>query len=105
MEEKMSINALANAAAARRPDFFPLGRVPEGMQEIAKAAATSPDDEPQAYGGSAASGTSTQIDTTLNLLFGHIAPQRLEFYVGVVVGVQQAHQLTFRPCIAFWIFV
>src|SRR5947207_497975 len=105
MEEKMSINALANAAAARRPDFFPLGRVPEGMQEIAKAAATSPGDEPQASGGSASSGTSTQIDTALHVLFGYIPTEVLTLYVAVLAAVQQANKITSADWIAFWSFL
>lgn len=38
----MSINALANAAAARRPDTVPLGKVPKGLDGIARAAAVPP---------------------------------------------------------------
>ena len=38
----MSINSMANAAAARRPDTAPIGQVPTTLDEIAKAATTPP---------------------------------------------------------------
>ena len=60
----MSISALANAAAARRPDIG-TNTVPDGMAEIAAASATPPD---QAKGQALASGT----NTALNVLFGYI---------------------------------
>ncbi len=37
----MSINSLANAAAARRPDTIPLGSVPQNLDDIAKASSTN----------------------------------------------------------------
>ncbi len=40
----MSINAMTNAAAARRPDTFPLNTVPQGLTEIARATTTTPTD-------------------------------------------------------------
>src|SRR5438045_2474613 len=39
----MSINALTNAAAARRPDFAPFGTVPRGLAGIAFAAGNMPE--------------------------------------------------------------
>jgi hypothetical protein len=38
----MSINALTNAAVARRPDFQPVDAVPTTLAEIADAAASVP---------------------------------------------------------------
>jgi len=38
----MSISSLANAAAARRSDFAPLGGIPQGLAEIASASGTAP---------------------------------------------------------------
>jgi hypothetical protein len=38
----MSINALTNAAASRRPDFAPFNAVPRGLEEIATASASLP---------------------------------------------------------------
>src|SRR2546426_6403773 len=102
---KMSINSLANAAAARRPDFFPLGRVPEGLQEIAKAAATSPAAGPQAPSVAESRGTSTQIDTALHVLFGYIPTEVLTLYIAVLAAVQQANKVTSADWIAFWSFL
>jgi hypothetical protein len=101
----MSINALANAAAARRPDFFPLDKVPDGLREIAKAAATSPTAEPQAPSGAESRGTSTQIDTALHVLFGYIPTEVLTLYVAVLAAVQRPNEVTSADWIAFWSFL
>jgi len=44
----MSISSLANAAAARRSDFAPLGGIPQGLAEIASASGTAPAPAPHA---------------------------------------------------------
>lgn len=99
----MSINALANAAAARRPDFFPLNEVPQGLREIARAAATPPATEPEAV-GQAGEG-SGQIDTALHVLFGYIPTEVLTLYVAVLAAVQQPDKVTSADWIAFWSFL
>ena len=76
----MSISALANAAAARRPDIG-TNTVPDGMAEIAAASATPPD---QAKGQAPASGT----NTALNVLFGYIPIEVVTLYVAVQAALQ-----------------
>jgi hypothetical protein len=101
----MSINALANAAAARRPDFFPLNQTPQGLWEIARAAETPPAAEPQAPGGEAPQPGSTQIDTALHVLFGYIPTEVLTLYVAVLAAVQKPNKVTSADWIAFWSFL
>jgi len=96
----MSINALTNAAAARRPDFFPLNKTPKGLREIAKAAATSP-----APGGATPQESSSQVDTALHVLFGYIPTEVLTLYVAVLAAVQQPNKVTSADWIAFWSFL
>jgi hypothetical protein len=81
----MSINALTNAAVARRPDFVPLVRVPNGLSEIAVAAAGMPAPStagaaPPATGMTAANG----VNTALQALFGYIPTEVLTLYVAVL---------------------
>jgi hypothetical protein len=77
----MSINALANAAAARRTDVG-APTTPTGVAEIAAAAATPPDQapaqKPQASG----------FNTALNVLFGYIPTEIVTLYVAVVAAIQ-----------------
>lgn len=47
----MSISSLANAAAARRADFAPVGSVPQTLSEIASAATSPPSATPAASDG------------------------------------------------------
>src|SRR5216684_1050797 len=101
----MSINALANAAAARRPDFFPLNETPKGLAGIAKAAATPPAAELQAPGEAALQESSTQIDTALHVLFGYIPTEVLTLYVAVLAAVQRPNEVTSADWIAFWSFL
>lgn len=101
----MSINALANAAAARRPDFFPVDKTPETLQQIAQAAATSPGDKPRTTSGPESRGTSTQIDTALHVLFGYIPTEVLTLYVAVLAAVQRPNKVTSADWIAFWTFL
>ncbi len=96
----MSINALTNAAAARRPDFFPLNKTPKGLREIAKAAATSP-----TLGGATPQESSSQVDTALHVLFGYIPTEVLTLYVAVLAAVQQPNKVTSADWIAFWSFL
>ncbi len=81
----MSINSLMNAAAARRPDFAPLGEVPKGLDQIARASRTPPASEDTAAAGQPAP---TQVDTTLNVLFNYIPTEVLTLYVAVLAAIQ-----------------
>ena len=101
----MSINALANAAAARRPDFFPLEKAPVGLREIADAARTPPMSEPQAPDRAEPRSNSAQIDTALHVLFGYIPTEVLTLYVAVLAAIQQPNKVTSADWIAFWSFL
>ena len=83
----MSINSLTNAAAARRPDFAPLSKVPNGLGEIAMAATIAPaadaDGAKPAEKITAANG----VNTAMNVLFGYIPAEVLTLYVAVVAAI------------------
>ena len=98
----MSINALANAAAARRADFAPLDTVPQGLGEIARAAATPPTANPPAQAGAGPRESATQIDTAFSVLFGYIPTEILTLYVAVLAAVHQTDKVTRADWIAFW---
>ena len=106
----MSINALANAAASRRPDMVPLGVVPNSLEEIAKAAATTPiSAAPSLESGqppviTAGQGTA-QMDTALHVLFGYIPTEVLTLYVAVLASINQPDQVTYAEWITFWLFL
>ena len=80
----MSINGLANSAAARRPDIGPANAVPNGVSEIAAAATTPPEKAPPQQ--QEASG----ISTALNVLFGYIPTEVVTLYVAVAAALQPA---------------
>ncbi len=83
----MSINSMANAAASRRPDIAPLNVIPRGLDEIARAAASTP--TPTASTSSDQAPPTTPMDTALNVLFGYIPTEILTLYVAVLAAVQQ----------------
>jgi len=94
-EESMSINSLANAAAARRPDVHPLGTVPKGLDEIARAAMTPPSVAPPApTPGEPPQQGSAPIDTALNVLFGYVPTEVLTLYVAALAAIQQPNKVT-----------
>lgn len=100
----MSINSLANAAAARRPDLVPLGAVPQDLDQIARGAMTPPTDS--APGGPAGGNPPpTPADTTFNVLFGHIPTEILTLYVAVLAAVQEAGKVTPADWAVFWSFL
>ena len=103
----MSINSMANAAAARRPDMVPLGEVPRTLHQIAKAASTPPTTLPAsaAPGMPGAAAPSAPVDTTYNVLFGYIPTEVLTLYVAVLAAVQQAGKVTSTDWLVFWIFL
>lgn len=103
----MSINSLANAAAARRPDFVPFDVVPKGLDEIAKAAVTTPTTAPAlapAPGGAAPQGAAP-IDTAFHILFGYIPTEVLTLYVAVLATIQQPNKVTPAMWTTFWCFL
>lgn len=116
----MSISSMANAAAARRPDLYPIGIVPQGLSEIANAASTIPVAS-ELRGFDPASGTSlegeppppgqqgdqrsTAVNTALNLLFGYIPTEVLTLYVAVLAATQQTGAITRAGWATFWCFL
>src|SRR4051812_43836677 len=103
----MSINGLANAAAARRSDMAPLNTTPRGFREIAKAARTPPKGSPAPgeKSGTAPEDSSAQVDTALNVLFGYIPVEVITLYVAAVAAIQQPEIVTASEWRAFWIFL
>jgi len=102
----MSINSLANVAAARRPDTFPLGSFPKGIREIARAAVTTPTIiQTSSLGATPPVQPSSAGDTTFNLLFGYIPTEILTLYVAVLAAIHQQNKITSAQWIAFWCFL
>lgn len=103
----MSINSLANAAAARRPDIAPFNVVPRGLDEIAKAAVTTPTAAP--VPAPAPGGVNPQnaapIDTAFNVLFGYVPTEVLTLYVAVLATIHQPNKITSAMWITFWCFL
>lgn len=108
----MSINSMANAAAARRPDMVPLGQVPITLDQISHAsmtppttpplvAAVPPGGAPVKPGGAA----SAPLDTTFNVLFGYIPTEVVTLYVAVLAAIQHVGKATYTDWLAFGIFL
>lgn len=101
----MSINSLANAAAARRPDLVPVGVVPKDLQDIATASMTTPSTTPsstRAEGGPPCAGP---VDTAFNVLFGYIPTEVITLYVAVLAAIQTSGEVATRgDWITFWSF-
>ena len=73
----MSINSLANAAAARRPDVGEPNTVPATLSEIASAGSTAPDEAPPKKDEAG------DVGTALHVLFGYIPTEIVTLYVAV----------------------
>ena len=90
----MSLNAMANAALARREDYPPQGRTPRSASEVAEAA-------------SSAVGTGT-VSTTLTTITVYIPTEVLTLYVALVSAQQQgkdtAASARGAEWLAFWLF-
>jgi hypothetical protein len=101
----MSINSLANAAAARRRDFRPAQTVPNRYRQIAQSADTPA--APAADGAKQEEAASaTKVDTGLNLLIGYIPTEVLTLYVAFLAVLQRQGEAPHRPqWIAFWCFL
>ena len=83
----MSINSLANAAIARRPDFEPLNEVPQGLNAIARAAAT-PAGVPPGPAVGTPEESANAVNTALHVLFGYIPTEVLTLYVAILAALQ-----------------
>jgi hypothetical protein len=79
----MSINSLANAAAARRTDIGS-DEPPQNRSEIAAAAATPPENTP------ATKQQASGVSTALNVVFGYIPTEVVTLYVAVAAALQPA---------------
>jgi hypothetical protein len=98
----MSINALTNAAIARRPEFVPLDSEPTNLKQIARVAGAVPQSREQAAaGGDAENG----VNTALHVLFGYIPTEVLTLYVAVLAAIQKAGRVTRADWSTFWVFL
>ncbi|MEO7838959.1 MAG: hypothetical protein ABIU06_06390 [Anaerolineales bacterium] len=89
----MSINSMANAAVARRPDYPPSKRTPKTAAERASAAGKDPTPE-------------NSVSTTLKTLTTYVPTETLTLYVALIAALQPT-QNTSTPIslwIAFWFF-
>jgi hypothetical protein len=105
----MSLNSLANAAMARRPEVFPIGAVPGGLDEIAIAAETPQGILARVAGvAPPAEKQASTIDTASNVLFGYIPTEILTLYVAVLAAIQQPEtnpNVQLIRWITFWSFL
>ncbi len=119
---------MANAAAARRADFAPVGAVPHGYAEIANAAACpvsleapvviphraadlaepTPSSAPAAGGAQPVtppSAETTNVNTALHLLFGYIPTEALTLYVAVLAALHESAPISNAQRAVFWAFL
>jgi hypothetical protein len=85
----MSINALSNAALARRADFEPANAVPSGLRGIARASGATPRPVPAKGGakGAAAADGANGTNTALQTLTTYIPTEVLTLYVAAVAAL------------------
>jgi hypothetical protein len=96
----MSINAMTNAAVARRPDFEPAGPPPKTLADIARAAGTEPTATPTA-GQQPASAAGT-LDTALQTVTTFIPTEVLALYVSAVAALGSLHTAEHKD-VGLWI--
>lgn len=102
----MSINSMANSAAARRPETVPVGRTPTDLGEIAFAATTPPARAVPDAAGSPRTGSGRgNIETALNVLFGYIPTEIITLYVAVLAAVGREGEVTRGEWISFLVFL
>lgn len=101
----MSINSMANAAAARRPDIGAANAVPRGIAEIADASSTTPIAVSPSAPAQENQASATPIDTAFNVLFGYIPTEILTLYVAVLAAVANDNKVTPALWIAFFCFL
>lgn len=112
----MSINALTNAAVARRPDFQPAGTVPTTLAELANAAAAMP--LPVAVPSAAPAAVAAPIvaaangpNTALQTLTTYIPTEVLTLYVSAIAALGpltitvDTHVLQVGRWLPFWCFL
>jgi hypothetical protein len=104
----MSINALTNAALARRHDFAPVSSVPRNLTEIAHAAGTPPEPagapaSPPRAPASPANGPNTALQT----LTTYIPTEVLTLYVSAIaaVGPLTVNGVPVGRWLPFWCFL
>jgi hypothetical protein len=85
----MSINAMTNAAIARRPDFEPAGPPPKTLADIARAAGTEP--TPSSTAGKPSSPATGNLDTALQTVTTFIPTEVLTLYVSAVAALGSIH--------------
>lgn len=84
----MSINAMTNAAVARRPDFQPAGSPPQGLAGVAQAAASPPAAiAPGAPEAAPSTPPSSGTTTALQTLTTYIPTEVLTLYVSAVAAL------------------
>lgn len=101
----MSINSLANAAAARRPETLPAGRTPQSLDEIAAAASTPPVQTLLDATSTKPAPGKGNIETALNVLFGYIPTEIITLYVAVLAAVGVEGSVTRTEWLSFWLFL
>jgi hypothetical protein len=90
----MSINTMANAAAARRPDIAPANIVPSGLDEIAKASTTTPTSTSTTPIDQTQAASASAIDTASHVLFGYVPTEVVTLYVAVLAAIQNPKDVT-----------
>lgn len=83
----MSINALANAAAARHVGTTPTGGAPQTLQQIAAAFSKSPVLATPAQNEAPEPEPQGNMETTMNVLFGYIPTEIITLYVAVIAAL------------------
>jgi hypothetical protein len=110
----MSVNALTNAAMARRPDFQPEGAVPTSLAEIACAAAGEPlpvAAPPASPSAPSTSTISSGPNTALQTLTTYIPTEVLTLYVSALAALGPltikvgARDLQVGRWLPFWCFL
>ena len=101
---------MTNAAIARRPDFHPLNKVPQGLEGIAQTAEAPPALAPApAAGGAAASPPpsppSNNATNALQVIATFIPIEVLTLYVAAVAALHKESEVTKAEWIAFWVFL
>jgi len=116
----MSINALTNAAVARRPDFQPVDAVPATLAEIASAAASVPMPVALPSGARPATVAAPKVsvapaagsgpNTALQTLTTYIPTEVLTLYVSAIAALGPltitvgTHDLQVGRWLPFWCF-
>lgn len=104
----MSINALTNAAMARRPDFEPVNKVPQNLGDIATAAGAPPKAVTSAGAPAGPQSQSGGTNAALQTLTTYIPTEVLTLYVSAVATlgvVKNAQGHDIGRWIPFFVFL